>query len=111
MVLAENPTFVVIIAVVLVLAAWAVIYYVHNKTKNKNVQHVEEKTSDISAAVADSEVNVLSDDQLIAVLSAAIAASMNDTGFRVKSFRRLPQPDSLWNTTARHEQVIGRVHF
>jgi len=56
----------------------------------------------------------ISDNELIAVITAAITASLNDSfenGFRVKSFRRIPQSNSLWNTVARNEQVLGKLHF
>lgn len=50
------------------------------------------------------------DDELIAVLTAAVAASLGQTttyNLKIKSYRRVESGSPVWNRTARRDNVIG----
>ena len=50
------------------------------------------------------------DSELIAVLTAAIAASLNQTttyNLKIKSYRRVDAGTPVWNRTARRDNLIG----
>ncbi|MBQ2754670.1 MAG: OadG family protein, partial [Clostridia bacterium] len=51
------------------------------------------------------------DDEIIAVLTAAIAASLNTSGsnLRIKSFKRLSSGLSRWGTTSVNENLINKL--
>ncbi|MBE7035657.1 MAG: hypothetical protein E7402_06065 [Ruminococcaceae bacterium] len=50
-----------------------------------------------------------SDDELIAVLTAAVAACLDapKNGLRIRSYRRIESTAPVWNLTARRDNVIG----
>lgn len=49
------------------------------------------------------------DSELIAVLTAAVAASLNQStcNLKIKSYRRVDSTAPVWNRTARHDNLIG----
>jgi sodium pump decarboxylase gamma subunit len=52
------------------------------------------------------------DDKLVAVLTAAIMASMGnkpDCKIRVKSFRRIPQTSPAWNLAGRYDYISEKL--
>lgn len=51
------------------------------------------------------------EDELIAVLTAAIAASLNQSTYnlKIKSFRRIGQTSPVWNTVSRKEQIENKL--
>ncbi|TYQ12946.1 UNVERIFIED_CONTAM: oxaloacetate decarboxylase gamma subunit [Acetivibrio alkalicellulosi] len=56
--------------------------------------------------------DTLSDNSLIAVLTAAVMASMRngpDIKVRVTSYKRIPQSSPVWNTTGRNEHISGKM--
>ncbi|MDQ2085018.1 OadG family protein [Herbivorax sp. ANBcel31] len=70
-----------------------------------------EETSDESSYL-EIEEDDLSDDSLIAVLTAAVMASMRnspDIKIKVTSFKRIPQTSPVWNTTGRNEHISGKL--
>jgi hypothetical protein len=54
-----------------------------------------------------SNENVYIDDELLAVISAAVAAMETRPGYRlvVRSMRQIPQSSPVWNTTGRIERL------
>lgn len=53
-----------------------------------------------------------SNDELIAVLTAAVLAGMNnrpECKIRVKSFRRIPEASPTWNLKGRYEQLLNKL--
>ena len=66
------------------------------------------------APVAEEPVEETDDDELIAVIAAAVAAAMeqageeNTTGFVVRSIRRINNAPA-WNRAGREEQVYSRM--
>lgn len=57
-------------------------------------------------------VNNSDDDELIAVLAAAVAASLNTSvnGFKIKSFRRLPNGVSNWGMAAVNDNLANKLN-
>jgi Na+-transporting methylmalonyl-CoA/oxaloacetate decarboxylase gamma subunit len=56
--------------------------------------------------------NDLSNDELIAVISAAVASVMGsrpESKIKVRSIRRLPQVSPIWNTTGKVEQILSKL--
>lgn len=92
---------------IVVLCGIALIYYfVAGKYKVKSDNsNLESNTS------VDTTVEALSDDSLIAVLTAAVMAMQSDPDvkIRVTSFRRIPQSSPIWNTIGRRERIEGKL--
>ena len=63
-------------------------------------------------AVQPTVVNNSDDDELIAVLAAAVAASLNTSvnGFKIKSFRRLPNGVSNWGAAAVNDNLSNKLN-
>ncbi|MGI6778368.1 MAG: OadG family protein [Acetivibrionales bacterium] len=60
----------------------------------------------------DAPYNNLSNEELVAVLTAAVQASFGRTPecrIRVKSFRRIPQTSPAWNLMGRSEYFFGKL--
>jgi glutaconyl-CoA/methylmalonyl-CoA decarboxylase subunit delta len=57
----------------------------------------------------DNSGNDLYDEELVAVLTAAVLSYMKDkttdSKIRIKSYRRIPQTSPVWNITGRIEQI------
>jgi len=71
---------------------------------NINNSTLEEKASE--------QCNEVDDKELIAILTAAVAASMQRTSnskIIVKSFRRIQQTSPVWNKSGRVEQIFGKL--
>jgi len=51
-------------------------------------------------------------DELVAVITAAIMATVNASpgyNIRLKSFRRIPQTTPVWNIAGRNEYIAGKL--
>ena len=107
-----NVTFVGITVVFLGLIALAIIVYAYPKlinlflNKNKKGEKTEPETQE------ETVVEIASDEEdseeLIAVLTAAIAASMGAdyaSKIRVSSFRRVNKKSPVWNASGRQESL------
>ena len=60
---------------------------------------------------SDPQVANRDDNEIIAVITAAIAASLNRSthDIIVKSIRRTPSHSPIWNKASRNEQITGRL--
>lgn len=120
--LAINVTFVGITVVFLALIVLTVIIYYF--TKILNTRHKSAKTAkqsgydeasllEIDEDDASSHASIPNlDEELIAVITAAIQSSMAVTPgckLQVKSFRRVGQTTPVWNRTGRLEQIAGKL--
>lgn len=110
--------FVVFISLIVLAFAISVLSKVLSLANNTKPQNVSEKSSENTAlaetsCTLESDTNdVCSDDQLIAVLTAAVLASMgNRPGckIRVNSFRRIPQSSHVWNSVGRVEYLSEKL--
>lgn len=108
-----NISFAQVVVGILVFSAVALIYVFvlsKNKTKSKN-SDMENEPVNGTVAEAQRDSEDLSDDSLIAVLTAAVMAMQNnpDIKIRVASFRRIPQSSPVWNTIGRRERMENKL--
>ena len=112
---------VVFIALILL----TIIIYVFNKINinAKNTVKSSVKSSEASVKTeslpafnegveALDDETLISDDELVAVLTAAIMASVkrsSECNIKVKSIKRLPKTSPVWNTTGRNELIAGKL--
>jgi len=76
-----------------------------NKDEASMLEIDEDEDSDVSG------VNP-ADDEIAAVLAAAVLASMRsrpESKIRVKSFRRIPKTAPAWNAIGRMEQIASKL--
>lgn len=80
-----------------------------NNTNNKNSGKKEEPT-EITKENPSSTVSGLNP-ELIAVITAAIAASMGGSGtdLRVKSIKRIGHTTPIWNVAGRSEYILTKL--
>lgn len=120
--LALNVTFVGLTVVFLALIALCLVIYLFSKAfavqktvYAKNSQDVGGDKVCLEAednTVSSSNENFSSDEELIAVLTAAVQASMgyrSESNIIVKSFRRIPQNSPVWNFNSRMEQLAAKL--
>ncbi len=102
----------VVFAVLILL--WASIVIMHKcialgeKKKEQPVSPQPEKnTVSVPASVAVEK----EEEELVAVLTAAVAASLNTSTYnlKIKSFRRIGQNAPAWNAAARKEQIENQL--
>lgn len=82
---------------------------IHNKdTNNSKADKINHPANNNSKNTAD---NSQDKNELIAVLTAAVMSSMQQTPdfkIRIKSFRRIHKDSSAWNTAGIAEQISSR---
>ncbi|WP_010247496.1 OadG family protein [Acetivibrio cellulolyticus] len=101
---------------ILVCVALVLFYFIlfsKDKTKFKESKRENEPVV-IETPNKESQMTAgdLSDDSLIAILTAAVMASMQsspDVKIRVTSFRRIPQSSPVWNTIGRRERMENKL--
>jgi sodium pump decarboxylase gamma subunit len=66
---------------------------------------LSDNSNDVSDAAA------VDNTEIIAVISAAIMACMQDsgTGLRVRSIRRIGHTTPIWNVAGRNEQILSKI--
>ncbi len=90
---------------------WAIIeimhFFVKLAEKKKNKKPSEQPAEIKQPEMAEEE----DEEELIAVLTAAIAASLNTSTYnlKIKSFRRIGQSAPAWNTVSRKEQIESNL--
>ena len=79
--------------------------------KKKQNQPEYDKQANINTAENTASLDSENGDELVAVISAAIAAMLNIPGhdFIVKSIKRLPSTTPKWNSIGRQEQIHSRL--
>ena len=94
--------FSVLLILMVVLMVMKKIFY------KEPAQKIETKI--VEAAPAPAPVKTTNDEELIAVLTAAIAASLNTSTYnlKIKSFRRIGSSSPLWNKAGVTESISGR---
>lgn len=95
--------FAVLVILMLVMMAMKKIFYKEEKPNTKP----EPKTKPEIPQPAKPEMN---EDELVAVITAAIAASLNTSTYRlhVKSFKRAEDTSPSWNRAGRSEVIESR---
>lgn len=107
-----NPTVLLIVAgVAVLLIALALRPKADNKAGSlDNSSENNGNTVGEDPSAFDTNVDESSNEELIAVITAAVlAASKSHPGIKLKvrSFRRIPQTSPVWNLAGRHEQISG----
>lgn len=95
----------VLVILMMVLALFKVIFY-----KDPAKQAKAEPVSAPAPAPVIEEEPEEDEEELIAVLTAAVAASLNTTTYnlQIKSYRRLPDSRPSWNTAGLRESIENR---
>ena len=109
------------VGVILVILSLVGIIIVRILIQKRDNAHTEHKDAD-KEAVSNSEnlenknigepTGNIPDDELVAVLTAAVMASMKGQhvyNFRIKSFKRLPQNTPIWNRAGRMEYISNKL--
>lgn len=103
-----------VFAVLIIL--WVAIIIMHKcATLGQGKEKKQEKPAAAPAPAAAPKAALAAveedDDELIAVLTAAVAASLNTSTYnlRIKSFRRIGQNAPAWNAVSRKEQLENQL--
>ncbi len=99
-----SIVFAVLIVLMIVLMLFKVIFY--RQPKPQAAASAWETKSD-SAAAAE---GTMDDEELVAVLTAAVAASLNTSTYnlRIKSYRRIDNKMPAWNKAGVNETINSR---
>lgn len=100
--------FSVLIILMLVLMLFKVIFY---KDPKKALPAKQTPTQNIQQT-ASAQVTAPDDEELIAVLTAAIAASLNTSTYNlhIKSYRRVDTKSNAWNNAGIRENVFNKTY-
>ena len=117
-----NLTVVGILVVFLALVLLSIIISISGKIFNikrsspKNDSVTAKNKASILEVNGDKKLDApdgdLSNSELVAVLTAAVQASLRRTSeckVRIKSFRRIPQTSPAWNLRGRNEYISGKL--
>lgn len=107
-----TANFYPLLGVILFVVVIYIIFFAFRKNKTQS-----DSSSVESSIVTKDNVQVqksnedLSDDELIAVLTAAVMSMQSNSNIklRVTSFRRIPQSSPVWNTTGRIERLEDKL--
>jgi len=106
-----TVVFISLILLSLLIVAFGKVLNSKNKESSSNIDeasNIEDDAPNQLETVENSE----SDGELVAILTAAILASMKDSTkckIRVKSFRRVEVSSPVWNVAGRTEQILGKL--
>jgi sodium pump decarboxylase gamma subunit len=103
-----------IFSMVVVFAVLAVIAFLIGTLKNiggeKKVETVKEVVAqvEVKEPMLDTTIN---DEELVAVITAAIAASLGVSvpEINIKNIRRMPQTTPAWSVASRQEQIFSKL--
>ena len=98
--------FVVLIILMLVLVAMKYIFGEKEPAKNKPVQPVKPQ----APAKTEKTESDMSEEELVAVLTAAVAASLNTSTYnlKIKSYRRIGNNAPAWNRAGLNDVLESR---
>lgn len=100
-----SIVFAVLIILMLVLMLMKVIFYKDpNKTQKQDIEITQDFAQQVTAESTQDE------EELIAVLTAAVAASLNTSTYNlnIKSYRRIENRNSAWNKAGIRETINSR---
>ena len=103
-VLGLEIVFSVLIVLMLILMLFKVIFY---KDPKKKTVKVEETAPVQTVEVTEPQMN---EEELIAVITAAVAASLNTSTYnlQIKSYRRIEDKKPAWNKAGLRESINNR---
>jgi sodium pump decarboxylase gamma subunit len=100
----------ILILLYLVLMGMKMVFYKENEAvASTGVKEV--KQEQVTAVQVEEQKEEIDEDELIAVLTAAVAASLNQSTYNlnIRSFRRIDQNAPVWNSVSRKEQLESRM--
>lgn len=100
---------VVAVIAMVFIALFALIFNIKLvRTQKKNTQQPNNDTKEQTASASSSDI--VDSEELIAVITAAIAASLNRSthSIVVQSIRRIPSVTPVWNQAGKHSQIASR---
>lgn len=100
---------VVAVIAMVFIALFALIFNIKLvRTQKKNTQQPNKDTMEQNAAA--NSTDIVDSEELIAVITAAIAASLNRSthSIVVQSIRRVPSVTPVWNQAGKHSQIASR---
>ena len=112
-VLGLSIVFIVLALIMFILIIMEKIFAPKNKEEPK--QSVKQEVQKPKQTSKQESLNKKDDTELIAVLTAAVAACLSATSpsgvstkFKIKSYRKLGDTNSAWNNASRKENIYSR---
>ena len=104
-----SIVFAVLIILMLVLKIFEKIFYKPDTDKSEKSVEVKSVQQPINTADVNSDED---EEELIAVLTAAVAAALNTSTYnlKIKSYRRLNQNSPAWNKAGVRETIENRLN-
>lgn len=95
----------VLVVLMIVLYLFKVVFY-----KNPGKQNSKPEPTEPIEVSVDKEESNINEDELIAVITAAVAASLNTSTYnlQIKSYRRVDNKRSAWNRAGLNETIGNR---
>ncbi|HHW70145.1 MAG TPA: OadG family protein [Clostridiales bacterium] len=83
---------------------------VNKDKKSDNQQEIADIPNKVIVDESVEDSTSISNDELVAVISAAIVAMLDDGAppFKIKNIRRIPASTPRWNQLGRKEQLLNR---
>lgn len=105
--------FIVLILIILCIRLYSGIIGRSGKRRNEMEKETIAEPQQ-SLSLSDNPINdssFVDNTEIIAVISAAIMACMQDsgTGLRVRSIRRIGHTTPIWNVAGRNEQILSKI--
>ncbi|MGE4282913.1 MAG: OadG family protein [Clostridia bacterium] len=102
-----STVFAVLILLWGLLELMRIIFYKEGNKSPVTVAKQEIKTE----SVVQESIKEMDEDELVAVLTAAVASSLNQSTYNlnIQSFRRIDQQAPVWNSISRKEQLENRL--
>ena len=99
--------FAVLIILMLVLKAMEYIFYTSKQKKSHAGMPAKQETEPKPTAISED----INDDELIAVLTAAVAASLNTSTYHlnIKSYKEVNGTASAWNRKSRQDLIDNKL--
>ncbi len=103
--------FAVLIILMLALMAMKALFYKAPDKAVKDESKPNNTSVSVQPAAAQSNITKTDDKELIAVIAAAIAASLNTSvsNLRIKSFKRIGNNSPAWNKAGVNEMINSRL--
>ncbi|NLY43834.1 MAG: OadG family protein [Clostridiaceae bacterium] len=110
-VMGMGTVFAILFLLYLVMVIMGRIFYKGEANKALDTRPVELKQDTASVQSNDQSNDEIDEKELIAVLTAAVAACLNKSTYnlRIKSYRRIGEDSPIWNRVGRKEQLESRI--
>lgn len=111
LIIGMTTVFSVLLILYLLLVGMKKIFYKETETSSEANREVSNEGLSEAPVQEIVETDDMDEDELVAVLTAAVAACLNQSTYnlRIKSYRRIDQSSPVWNITSRHEQIANKL--